>query len=130
MRRTCGSVRKSLSSWPARALFCRPAAAGAGIGKGGRGRAHTERGHEVVVHQTDQVARASARRQPERESRPESPSEASARACMLLARLPPAVAAASLRVGKTCKGVGKSWCLHDSAAPRSRRACASRFGVY
>ena len=65
VRRTCGSVRKSLSSWPARALFCRPAAAGARIGKGGRGRAHTERGHEVVVHQTDQVARASARRQPE-----------------------------------------------------------------
>ena len=26
--------------------------------------------------------------------------------------VPPAVAAASLRVGKTCKGVGKSWCSH------------------
>lgn len=50
---------------------------------------------------------------PSAESRSSSPSEPAARACMLLARLPPAVAAASLRVGKTCKGVGKSWCLHD-----------------
>ena len=56
MRRTCGSVRKSLSLWPARALFCRLAAAITGIEKGGRGRAHTERGHEAVVHQVHQVA--------------------------------------------------------------------------
>ena len=41
------------------------AATGAGIEKGGRGRAHTERGHEAVVHQVDQVARAIAQRQPE-----------------------------------------------------------------
>jgi hypothetical protein len=56
VRRTCGSVRKSLSLWPARALFCRLAAAITGIEKGGRGRAHTERGHEAVVHQVHQVA--------------------------------------------------------------------------
>ena len=54
---------------------------------------------------------------PRAESRLMAPSEASARACTLLARLPPAVAAASHRVGKTCKGVGKSWCLHDRVLP-------------
>ena len=41
------------------------AATGAGIEKGGRGRAHTERGHEAVVHQVHQVARAIIERQPE-----------------------------------------------------------------
>ena len=45
-----------------------------------------------------------------------------ARGSARLAGVPPAVAAASLRVGKTCKGVGKSWCLHDRSR-RSPTAC-------
>ena len=37
------------------------------------------------------------------------------------------MAAASLRVGKTCKGVGKSWCLHDRVgAPPTKSELARR----
>lgn len=66
MRRTCGSARKSLSSWPARALFCRPAAAGVPTGHRQWGRARTGRVEGRVGKKVSHRARALARREAER----------------------------------------------------------------
>ena len=66
MRRTWGGVGKSLSSWPARALFCRPAAAGVPTGHRQWGRARTGRVEGRVGKKVSHRARALARREAER----------------------------------------------------------------
>ena len=66
MRRTWGGVGKSLSSWPARALFCRPAAASVPTGHRQWGRARTGRVEGRVGKKVSHRARALARREAER----------------------------------------------------------------
>ena len=57
---------KSLSSWPARALFCRPAAASVPTGHRQWGRARTGRVEGRVGKKVSHRARALARREAER----------------------------------------------------------------